>query len=166
MTSSRQARHVFQYFKTSGGSAEMDVDGSSNAIAFKVTSPPRGGIRPVRVNFVIVDGGIGFGEFAGLNAALSNGLEIKWFDSGDTELLDFTDGLNIKTNEEFGALSGADAVVQPAAGDDSFPVRWTIAKSGLVPKMGAGDYLQITVQDDLTAITKMRAMLQGYIGDD
>ena len=166
MTASRAKRHIFSYFKEPGGSAEMDVDGSSNAINFKVTAPAYGELNAVLVNFVISDGGIGFGEFAGLGAALTNGLEIKWFDSADAELLDFTDGLNIKTNEEFGALSGADAVIQPAAGDDSLPIRWTIQKSGLAPKIASGDYLQITVQDDLTNITKFRAMMQGYIADD
>jgi len=157
------ARHLYRYF-TNASSIEMDVDGNSNPVAFAVTndSPANLKLNIERINFSIVDGGMGYGEFAGLGAVSSQGLAIAWYDENDVLLLDYTDGETIKANEDFSVLSGVDAIAEPAAGDDFLPIRWTLAKSGQKPVMHPGDYIQILVQDDLTNISKFRAMAQGY----
>ncbi len=107
---------------------------------------------------------MGYGEFAGLGSALTNGLKVELQDADSNVLFDFMNGYTIKTNEDFDALAGVDTVVEPSAGDDSMPVRWTIARAiprshGLV--VDAGHKIVVTVQDNLTNITKFRAMLQG-----
>jgi hypothetical protein len=156
----RANEFFFKAFKTSGGSAEMDVDGST-PVDFFVTAPSTGTVSVTRVIFVMVDAGIGYGEFGGLGSALTNGLEVKTFDVDDNLLIDWTDGLNIKANEDFGVLAGSDNVSVPAIGDDSFPVRWTVEKAGAVLRLEVGDYMRIRVQDNLSALTKFRAFLQG-----
>ena len=151
---------------SAGGSADMAVDGSSTAVKFKWTSPVGKAAEIMRINFVIVDGGIGYGEFGGLGSALTNGLLVQVFDVNDNELVDFLDGNPIKTNEQFGYLAGADAISLPAAGDDSFHVRWTLSKAANQSiALDAGDYIQVTVRDNLSALSDFGAMIQGFYRD-
>lgn len=154
-------QYFFRFFRDSAASNDMAVDGSSTAVPYTVVCPQTGAVELVRINAVIVDGGIKYGEFGGMGAALTNGLEIKAFSVDDTEVFDFLDGETIKTNEDWGALAGVDNVSFPAAGDDSFPVRWTIAKSGASVQLTPGDYLRVLIQDDLTGLTKFTMMAQG-----
>jgi len=157
------ARHLYRYF-ANASSIEMDVDGNSNPVAFTMTndSPANLKLNVERINFSIVDGGMGYGEFGGLGAILSAGLAVAWYDENDVELLDYTDGQPIVANEDFSLLAGVDAFAEPAAGDDFLPIRWTLGKSGRRPVMHPGDYIQILVQDDLSDLSKFRAQAQGY----
>ena len=106
------------------------------------------------------------GGRTGLASALTNGIVVEVVNgsgSTATQLFDFTDGQNIKTNENWTLLSGTDAVATPAAGDDALPIRWTLAKSGSSLYLKPGHRIRFTLQDDLTGISSMRAMVQGEL---
>ena len=106
-------------------------------------------------------GGCKYGSFGGL-AALTNGCLFSIHDADDTQLIDLLDGEPLKANEDWGALAGADNVAQAASGDDSFPVRFTMAKSGEEMTLSPGQIVKFTVRDDLRNLTKFRIMVQGH----
>lgn len=156
---------LFKYLVTSTGGIDMNVDASSAGVvstfAYIVPSSQTAEIR--RVNIILVDGAIKFGSFGGISA-LANGVEIGVYDSSSNIALDFTDGNPIKANEEWGALVGTDNVVHPAAGDDGFPIRWTIQKAaGEHLKLGPRESFRFIINDDLSGLTKFRVMVQGRV---
>lgn len=154
----------FKNFATSSGLTDMRVVGAStNIFNFEVTpSTAKFQLAISRVNFVLVDGSIRYDKFGGLAGALTNGLKVRVLDSSSAVLLDFLDGATIKTNADFGLLSGTDTIVHPAAGDDAVPIRWTIARSGAEVVLQQGERLQIQVTDGTSALTAFKAMAQGY----
>lgn len=147
-------------------STDMDVDGSSSAVAFEYTVPSGKMVELVRLNIDIVDGGIGNNEFAGLGSVLTNGVKLEIIDTdGIAIILDFTDGEPITSNSYWAHLGGADSVIYPAAGDDRMVIRFTVAKAnaGLPMVLKEGLRVRMTIRDDLTAITHMECMIQGKI---
>ncbi len=155
---------IFTYLRSSTDE-NMAVDGSSTAVTFDYTCPAGKRALIHRINFFIVDNAMQYGRFGGLTAGLTNGLLIKAHDADDAVLLDFLNGETIQTNEDFTTLSGVDAIIEPTAGDDYLPIRWTIAKSGAELHLQPGQYIRLTVQDNLTGLTKFEAMVQGYLED-
>lgn len=152
-----------------GSTTNMAIDGTAatgTPTMYKVTAPGSGSLVVSRINFQIVDGSMTYGKFGGLTA-LTNGITIKAYDSGDNVLCDFTPS-PIKANEHWCKLAGIDAIAEPAAGDDFMPVRWTLTKA--VPsydnldngiELAPGDYIGIYISDDLSGLTYFQGMLQG-----
>lgn len=150
----------YVFLSNSTGSVEMGVDGTT-PVTFTYTVPAGKKLQLSRFNMALVDGGMGYGEFAGLGSALSNGLTLKVHSPLGAEMLDFTNGQNIKTNEDFCNLAGVDAIAEPAAGDDFFPVRFTVRKAGDTMVLKSGYEIRSIVSDDLSNVTKFRIMVQG-----
>lgn len=155
----------FEALKNGSSSIAMNVNGSVTAVQFFVTVPTGRSLVWERTNFIIVDGGISAGLFAGIvGGALTNGVNIKVVDENGTTVKDFTTGFgNIKTNEEWNLLAGIDGVQQQLAGDDLLPVRWTVSRAGQPPKLDAGWKIVVTIQDDLSSIVKFEGLVQGYL---
>ena len=155
----------FNFFRdyANSNSRDMAIDGSTPA-HFDVRVD--GTVSYIhRVCMSIVDGGILPITFGGISA-LSNGLQIRVVTFADNETVyDFLDGETIKTNTDFGFLSGVDSTVEPVAqpNDDHVPVRCTIymATGGKPLELVTGQALRITVQDNLAAITSFGAFAQG-----
>jgi hypothetical protein len=154
------AGHLFKLLRTSGGSFDMAVNGAVTPVTFRVTAT-NGSAEVTRINFVLTDGAIRYGQFGGLGAALTNGITVKAHDVDGSVLFDYLDDEAIKTNEQVGWLSGVDNLAQPAAGDDSFPVRWTIERSGKKTLLTEGQYIEVTIADDLRGLSSFSAMAQG-----
>ncbi len=147
-------------------SSDMTVNGAVTAVMFEYTVPLGSTVELNRINIDIVDGGIGYGEFAGLGSDLSKGIKLEIIDpDGATVLLDFTDSNPIKSNAQWTHLAGTDTVAIVAAGDDLLPIRWTIVKTGSGEPMvlNGGEIFRLTVQDDLTTISHFEGMLQGKV---
>lgn len=155
--------YVYEYLKD-GSDPEMNVDGTTPA-SYIYTVPPGALFELMRINMMIVDGGIGWGEFGGLAASLTNGVTCEILDASSNQVLDFTGGQNIKNNEDFTALAGVDAIGTAAAGDDALPVRFTIAKAsaGKPMRLPEGYVVQMKVQDNISGLSYFRAMVQGKV---
>lgn len=149
---------LYAYLKN-GSSIEMNVDGTTPV---EFTFTPTASCKIQRVNFVIVDGTIKYGQFLGIASALTNGLLIEHRTKADATITNYTADAPIKTTEDFGALSGVDAAVSLGVGDDSFPVRWTLANAGSPLFMEAGEDFCVTVRDNISALSKFRAQVQGF----
>lgn len=159
--SSSPKNKFFKFFRnTADDSISMAVNGSVTAVPFRITAT-NGSIEVTRVNVTLIDGAIRYGQYGGLGAALTNGITVRAHDVDDTVLCDYLDGETIKANEDWGWLAGADNIVIQAAGDDSFPVRWTIEKSGKKSLLTEGQYIEIKISDNVAGLTKHTAFAQG-----
>jgi len=150
----------YVFLTNSSGGVNMNIDGST-PVAFTYTVPAGKKLELSRFNIAMVDGGMGYGEFGGLGATLTNGLSLTVINGSGLEILDFTDGKNLKANEDFCNLAGVDAIAQPVAGDDFFAVRFTVGKAGARMILKSGYQIQSVVADDLSNLTKFRIMIQG-----
>jgi hypothetical protein len=154
---------------TGGTATPLVAPGRTNMVStiaanFDVVAPAgRKNLNIQRVVFQIIDGGMTLGKFGGLTA-LTTGCKVTVVDPDGNEQVDFLNGTTIKTNGDFNLLAGVDALVEPAAGDDSMPVRWTLTRGlGGPLSLPTGWRLRFRVQDDLSGITTFRAMSQGYL---
>lgn len=160
-----EARPELQLFKflRNASSPAMNVNGSITPVKFEYVVPAGRELYAQRLNFEFINTGMKPDNFAGV-AALTNGLLIEVLDDDNTPLIDFTDGLGIKNQTEFAPLAGVDANVTSGGGTpDGLAVRWTMARTGAPIYMTAGQKFVLTVRDDLSTITQMRAMLQGIL---
>ena len=143
------------------GSPEMNV---ASATDFEYIAPAGATAFIERVLFTAQNTAMLPAKFIGLTA-LTNGLTVKVLNSDDEEIFDFLNGLTIKDNTDFGLLAGPDAPIRDTSQvqQDELIVRWTIGRSGHVLRLPAGWKFQVKVQDNLSAITKLRVQVQGWL---
>lgn len=169
--SSRPDRYHFAFLADVDGSRDMNVNGSVTAVNFKYVFKERGGeaasyIRVQRLNMLAEDTAqaeVVTGFFS--LAALSAGLLFQVLNSRGKVMQHFaTDVEPLKSTADISALAGFDigGVSQSVAGGASaYHVRWTLAKAGQPLLLYPGEAFSATVQDDLSALTKFRIMVQG-----
>lgn len=149
----------------SGGGTDYDMDTDSDveSSVFEYQVPAGYNFRFSRINITMVDGAIRPGQFGGLGGALTNGCLFQVVDVGGAEMLDFTDGVPITFNAELSLLAGVDTIIQPAAGDDWLPVRFSIFNAGAPMLLPSGFRVRWTNRDDVSGLTVFRMMVQGLL---
>ena len=156
---------VDEFLKTSAGSVEMNVDGSSTAVDFDYGAPKDKKATITRMLGVVVDGAMTWIKFGGLSA-LGSGLTIKVFEKNGTTIVhDMLGGETVKDNADWANHVGPDGPLALAAGDDAMPVRWTFKKAVHPLELANQRILRVTVQDNLAGLTKFRLSIQGYLSD-
>ncbi len=156
---------VREFFKTSAGSSDMAVDGSTTAVEFSINSQANFDVYIRTASIVIADASQTLQEFGNLNTALTNGVKLEWRTS-DLGTVVIHDGL--KTNFDFIRL----ALGNPSFGDGAsaflasnaiptnieaylpvvnfsqvFGLPW-----GLRLRAGTTDKIVWTVQDNVSAV--------------
>lgn len=154
----------FERFSLNGAGSDYDlnVDGSGTDKKFRVVAPTRETVHISRIILYLIDKSMRYTDFAGLGAALTNGIEVKAYDKDDNLLIDFLDGTTIKTNADFALLAATDVIITPQPGDDFTSIRWSLFKAGAHPYLEEGQYLEINIQDNLTLVTTFKAIAQGH----
>lgn len=149
------------------GDTEMVVDGSTTPEVFRIAGPPGGGFE-IDITRIIVtmrltsapDDGL-FGNIA----RLTKGVTIRRRD-GETNNLG-----NFKDNSDLANLC-YDITYSPRSGGGGtwgLRARWTFAgqsEMGVANRLGAGDFLEAIIADDLTTgsdITSFRIIGQGHV---
>jgi hypothetical protein len=153
---------VYALFRTGADAYDM----ATTAGEYRYTVPAGKIFLPSRVLWVVTDVNITYHEFAGLGAALTNGITVKMYDAGDNLLLDCLDGVPIKTTADFARIAGGDIgkVVTSAGVDpDTVVVRWSLFKTGFVPYLLEGEYFEIKTQDDMSGLDVFEAVVQGRL---
>ncbi len=160
--------HVYGHLKNlSNGSIDMNVDGSGVAVNFDYVVPA-GTVYDqftlMRINFGLIDGAMQWGRFGGIGSGLTNGLLLQVLDADDVVQQHFgTDMHPIQANEDFIVFAGVDSLVEPTAGDDAIPIRFSIFKSGNPMTLFPNWRVRLVVQDDLRTISHFNAMVQGVL---
>jgi hypothetical protein len=153
---------IYEHLANSAGSHDMNVDGSVTPVQFFYQCPANHRAFLYRVIVQIQDTGMTHITYGGL-AALANGLAVDILDSSDTSINDFTGGEPIQDNATWRSLC-YDANYETKGSLDSLAVRWVFSKDVGGPViMEAGDKFVMTVNDDLTGLTKHHAIIRGYL---
>jgi hypothetical protein len=148
-------------FSLNGAGAAFDLNVASGDFRVVVPTGQTVAISRVLLEYTMV--GMRYDRFAGLGAALTNGIEVKAYDKADTELVDFLDGGVIKTNADWALLAGVDGAISAAAGPDLVPVRWSLFKAGSQIRFTEGQYIEIKIQDNLSTLASFTAAAQGVL---
>lgn len=97
--------------------------------------------------------------FGAINDGLTNGCKVQVLDTDhSTVLFDVTGGFNLKTNCDFSHITPPTTSTDPGAGDDLLSFLWDMAAP--IP-LTPGQRYQLTVQDDLSALTHFHWILHG-----
>jgi hypothetical protein len=161
---------LYQLFSTEGhGGGTTSWVGAANT--YKILAPPDTELVLIRMNVYLEDNGQFRGDRYGSTAALSTGIKIKVLDAdGTTVLKDYTDGWAIKKIGHWGLLAGVDVHgTDYTTGNNTWLVRWTMAKAGQEVSLFPGQSFQVIVADNLgvggAALEEHFAQMQGYTND-
>lgn len=138
----------------------MAVNGSVTPVPFIWTATQKTVLS--RVNITILDAGPITATTFGGAATLTNGLGFEVRSSTGALLKSFTGGMPITRNADWGSLAGVDWTQSIGAGLDAVTVRWSMFKSGKEVLLFPNETFECVVRDDLTGLTEMTIMLQGY----
>lgn len=162
-TAKRPAELIYSFVR-SGASIEMAVNGLVTPVLFKYTVPAGFQARISRLVVHLTDAGSNPGDFGGINGGVANGVLFQVFDSDDVLMLDFLDGTAIQVNGDYAHMSGVDIDVKVGVGLDSTTARATMTKTGASLLLVPGEYIGLTVRDDLTSISGIyRVMVHGTL---
>lgn len=102
-------------------------------------------------------------EYGNLGAALTNGIIVQTARDG-VQTKDYTDGLPVKTNADWGRLCYDVELKTWGAGNEYLQVRWTFGKSGTPVRLvgSQNDSLDIVLEDNLSGLIDHNFMVQGY----
>ncbi|NIM50757.1 MAG: hypothetical protein GTO22_16150, partial [Gemmatimonadales bacterium] len=153
--------HVYTYLlRASDLAFDMSVDGSGTPQNFDYTVPAGTSYRRfqiARLNIMMLDNTIRWDQFLGVGGELTNGMLFQVLDDTGAVMQDFGTGVSpMKKTADFTALAGVDTVRALAVGDDMFPVRWTILKSGNKMTLYPNWKFRCVVRDDLSSISEIK----------
>jgi hypothetical protein len=147
------------------GTNVMTVDGSVTPVVFTIPSQANFDLFVGEIRFHGRDNGIKFGKFLGLNVELANGIDIDIKTDDTMNILP-----TIHSTDDFKArhssVGGFDLDVQ--AGGDHFLAARTFGER-TVPVIratgtfGTDDYINITVNDDLTSVSDLYCTVFGFL---
>lgn len=159
--------HVLLMFKSEvDATIEMAVDGSSTPIRFAAVVPDNNG-RPYMLQTIVllmVDAVIEPSAFGGIAGGITNGITLD-VEKADGKVLHLLP-VPATTNWEIGIATprgtGGVSRIQGAATDDVVSFTFEYALAGFICLLKAGDQLVLTVNDNIAALTAMRAAGHGY----
>ena len=143
---------------------DLNVDGSVTPQVFTFPMDLLDDLFIAEIKFFGRDNGISFSNFLGQNGQLSNGIlvEIKT----DNNMIQLPP---IKTTDDFDdvwSFGGSNFDVYFASGADKFTARFLSSAFPLrrTESFGIGndDYIKITIQDNLTTISYLQAIVAGF----
>lgn len=101
-------------------------------------------------------------ETYGGRSALTNGLLVqKRLISDDSVIVDYLDGLPIKSNPDWGRVCYDTVPDELRAGQRHLKVRWSFYKSGQPISLSKEEYFCVVIQDDLTPLAEHYFSVQG-----
>lgn len=147
----------------------MNVDGSVNQVMFSLQPADADGQHDRDERNLKIERMIVFIECAdkwdadgfGAGDALINGVNISVYDVDDIVHLDLCDGQDIKTNAGWASKCFDVDYISFGKGNNFLSARWTFGHSGAPLTVVRGQYLGITIKDDLTALFDFRCQFQG-----
>lgn len=148
---------------SSASEISLAVDGST-PVNFRYTVPSNYALELHGCLIGVLDGGHDPSDFGFLSGSLTNGLEVKVFNSKDSALFDFLDGQTIQKNGDFAKLVGDEYFIHTGSTDDHQYFTWDLPRQLSSPLiLFPGDYFNVKVQDDLSGLTDLWWILTGRL---
>jgi len=142
-----------------GGVSDLVGNYSAGSTDFYITANPGKVLYLARVNINVQDGGSIDSNSYGNGVLLTNGVKLIESIGGVENQL----GIPIITNSDYSLLAGVD--INPltfGSGDSYLAVRFTFSKLGRPLVITENDKFIIRLEDDFTALTGHKFMMQGY----
>jgi hypothetical protein len=166
-----QHRLVFQYLDTLGtgaGGKNAVSDYSSTADTFFISPDSGFAFRVWQLVLYVRDDTIPTPEvYGGMDTALTNGILVEQYKASvDSPILDLTDGIRIKRNDDFQQLTGVQRSYQAVTKDSSVTVTFDFVNTfGQAMRLSGtdGDELRVIVADDFTHLVEHRFFVRGYV---
>lgn len=157
--------NIYQFLDSVGdntGTKNANLDYSGGG-SIRITAPAGKEYVLHRVLVSIRDAGtMSAGEYGNV-PELSNGIELKMYDSDNTTVLsDITSGVPVKCNAHWGAHCYDVKFIDQASGDNFIAVRWTFSKSGSPIRLKPGQSLVAEFNDNLTGLKEHYYQVHGY----
>ncbi len=150
----------FLAIDVSGGSTDMNVDGSSTPVTF-IAQPPTGKIWYIHtIDVVLEDTAMSFAKFGGIAIPLTNGVDFKVKQNGASEIT----LANIKRNGDFYTFAN-DAFIESSTTTDILVAHVrTKVNTGTTFKLtdSNSEFFKAVVNDNLTNINKFQVLIRGY----
>ena len=148
------------------GSGSKNANGNySAAEEIFFCQPPAGQVFRISRIIISVEDGQGFRaeRYGALGAALSNGITLRSSDDNGM-LVDFTNGIPITTNAEWGNLCFDVQLKSWGAGDELLLVRYTLTQSGQFLRLDGdrNQRIEAVFNDDLSGLVSHKFIIQGF----
>lgn len=163
MSEPRPGLRVAEFLKESGGSSDLNVDGSITPVTFSA-SPPTGKKWFIHsISLIIEDASINFTRFGGIPGGLTNGIEFRVKEGG---LIERTLG-TFKTNGDLHIFT-TDIRIDSAATDLltlQANVKETSGTTFELQNVNS-EIFKLIVNDDLTTINRFNVLIRGFEVDE
>lgn len=158
--------HTLDVNGDGSGSKNGAVDGSVTPAVFKYNVPAGKSFLLDRMLVYIQDSGTFDVEDYGNGVVLPSGIEIGVYNKSDDSLaLDFLAGEPVKSNGDWAANCFDLNYFTFGTGDESISVRWTFTKTGGYIYVSDDQYFAVTINDNLSGLTKHQFRIQGRLKD-
>lgn len=161
-TSSADKAIPIYKFLTFEGNKDAKVDYSLSTASYKYNAPVGRLDAMQRIHVFYTDqGSFDSGGF-GNGPILTNGIIVRGQVQG--QIVDFTDGVEIKTNGMWNLLAGIDVVHENyGIGDEYISVRFTMSKAGQPIYLDGdlGDYIEVVLNDNFSILNSFYFQVQG-----
>lgn len=151
-----------RHMRDAAGSEDMAVNGSVTPVEF--TLEPRAGEKALILSqavITIVDTGNFDSGSYGNNVILTNGILVELVSDTGVVLVDLLDGDPVKTNPEWAQNTGNLTLYTFGSGDNVATIVWNAPGNQII--LDANTILRVTIQDDLTGLSKHQIHCQGVV---
>lgn len=155
--------NILRAFLDNNGNDDLRVDGSTAPVEFNLTPDPIKDIRINELRFIMSISQVKFnGDSFGSRRALTNGISIEVQSDQSYTLL-----ANIRINEEFLSFNAPGNIVLMGSGSEDVVISGLNLAGAVVLRAGSGDFVKVTVRDDLThpSYYHLRCAIYGYKED-
>jgi hypothetical protein len=159
-------REVYRVLDTNG-----DGTGTKNAVGNYSSTPTVFYIQDTTKTFYVnrmliqlEDAGAFATNDYGAGTGLTNGISINIYDSTGAVLNDLTDGIPIKSNNDWARVCYDLKLENWATGNGAIHARWTFANAGHPIILKQGDRLGLTLNDNFTGLVSQYFKVQGWSG--
>jgi hypothetical protein len=156
---------LFRILDTNGdGTGNKVANGNYSGAAEDFYIQPAQGETFVILHLGVVihdSGTFGSDDYGAILSGLTNGVQVLVTDSGGSTILDLCDGVNVKTNYEWGRF--CDDVQLPTFGGAGVMfVRCKLFEAGRTIVLKDQERLIVRLNDDLTGLSGHQFSIQGY----
>ncbi len=161
-------REVYRLLDTNydgTGTKNAVGDYSSTMTHFGITDPN----RHFHINRMLVqieDAGAfatnGYGAIAA--GVITNGVKVQLVNENEELMVDFTDGVFIKSNNDWARACYDVKLENWATGNGAIHVRWTFRNAGYPIRVDKGHHFEVVLNDNFTALVSHYFMVEGFSG--
>lgn len=157
---------IFQeFFEDSGSSNDMAVNGSGTPVEFTIDADPTQQKVIQFLTLRAIASNIKFGQFLGLNNSLTNGILVELKAQDDTS--SFALMFDTEDLTDLWARTPDASRVSVQSGGDHINATKDLTQSTIILEpqgtFASDDFVKITIQDNLSSLTKFQAIAKGFL---